>query len=97
MSFVRPNSRRLFARRQPMEHADAPMTVDPEAMHVVAQYANGTQQIQPQHVSQHFIQSLRDAAFAMDVDYETRVAPYFYPLESSNDSSQNPQRSRKSV
>jgi hypothetical protein len=85
MSTVRSMSRSLFSQRQALKKAvidpSAAALVDPDALYTVTQCVNGNYSKDPQCVPLFFIQSLRDASFVMDVDYELHVAPYFFSLE----------------
>jgi hypothetical protein len=83
MSLARAKSRSLFARRQELKRVvdNACVTIDPVALYEVEQCISGRCDEEPQCVSAQFIQALRDAAFALDVQYETVVAPHFFVLQ----------------
>lgn len=86
MSASNNRSRSLFAERRAQlaaKSAQKPgVDIDPDAIYAVEQCANGAyKQGERQLVPIGFIEALRDAAFALDIDFGGVVAPHFDTLD----------------
>lgn len=75
-------SRSLFAQQREKSRAAVKCgdLLDPEAVYAVEQCARGQYGLAKQFVSIEFMEALREAAFALDVEFGSVVEPHFATL-----------------